>query len=33
MRVLKMFPKDFQKGYLLYKNRKLQPDFYGDVGS
>ena len=32
MRVLKMFPKDFQKGYLLYKQGKLQPDFQGDVG-
>jgi len=30
MRVLKMFPKDFQKGYVLYKNRKLQPDYVGD---
>ena len=33
MRVLKMFPKDFQKGYLLYKERKLQPDFQGDIGT
>ena len=33
MRVLKMFPKDFQKGYLLYKERKLEPDFQGDIGS
>lgn len=33
MRVLKMFPKDFQKGYVLYKERKLQPDFQGDIGS
>ena len=32
MKVLKMFPKDFQKGYLLYKERKLQPDFQGDQG-
>ena len=32
MRVLKMFPKDFQKGYVLYKERKLEPDFAGDLG-
>jgi hypothetical protein len=25
-----MFPEDIQKGYLLYKNKKLQPDFQGD---
>ena len=33
MRVLKMFPKDFQKGYVLYKEGKLQPDFQGDIGT
>ena len=33
MRVLKMFPSEFIKGYLLYKQGKLQPDFQGDVGS
>ena len=33
MRVLKMFPDEFAKGYLLYKQGKLQPDFQGDVGS
>ena len=32
MKVLKMFPKDFQRGYLLYKERKLEPDFIGDIG-
>jgi len=31
MKVLKMFPKDFQKGYILYKERKLVPDFEGDT--
>ena len=30
MRVLKMFPVDFQKGYVLAKQRKLTPDFKGD---
>lgn len=33
MRVLKMFPPEFVKGYLLYKQGKLQPDFQGDAGS
>ena len=33
LRVLKMFPKDVQRGYLLYKEGKLAPDFVGDVGS
>jgi hypothetical protein len=33
MRVLKMFPAEFAKGYMLYKQGKLQPDFRGDVGS
>ena len=33
MRVLKMFPAEFVKGYLLYKQGKLQPDFQGDAGS
>ena len=33
MRVLKMFPTEFAKGYLLYKQGKLQPDFQGDAGS
>ena len=30
LRVLKMFPQDFQRGYLLYKNKKLQPEYSGD---
>ena len=30
MRVLKMFPKDIQKGYALYKSGKLKPDHSGD---
>lgn len=33
MRVLKMFPTEFSKGYLLYKQGKLTPDYSGDVGS
>ena len=31
MRVLKMFPEEFAKGYILYKQNKLQPDFQGDT--
>lgn len=30
-RILKMFPDDFQKGYRLYKKKKLKPDFNGDT--
>lgn len=30
MRVLKLFPDEFSKGYVLYKQGKLQPDFAGD---
>ena len=30
LRVLKNFPKDFQKGYVLYKENKLVGDFRGD---
>jgi hypothetical protein len=26
MRVLKLFPADFQRGYMLYRQNKLQPD-------
>ena len=33
MRVLSLFPKEFAKGYALYKQNKLEPDFYGDQGS
>lgn len=29
-RILKLFPKDMQKGYRLYINGKLKPDFPGD---
>ena len=29
-RILKMFPKEFEKGYRLYKQGKLKPDFLGD---
>ena len=32
MRVLNLFPKEFVKGYMLYKQNKLQPDFQGDQG-
>lgn len=32
MRVLKMFPEEFAKGYVLYKQGKLQPDYQGDIG-
>ena len=31
MRVLKLFPEEFQKGYILYKQGKLVPDFQGDT--
>ena len=31
IRVLNMFPKDFQKGYMLFKQKKLQPEFQGDT--
>jgi len=31
MRVLNLFPKEFKKGYILYKEGKLQPDFEGDT--
>jgi len=30
MRILKIFPSDFEKGYKLYKQGKLKPDFPGD---
>lgn len=33
MRVLNLFPKEFAKGYVLYKQNKLQPDYQGDTGS
>ena len=31
MRVLNLFPKEFKKGYILYKEGKLPPDFAGDA--
>lgn len=31
LRILKAFPKEFQKGYLLYKEGKLPKDFSGDT--
>jgi hypothetical protein len=31
IRILKMFPRDFQKGYIAYVNGKLVPDFPGDT--
>ena len=31
MRVLKLFPDEFAKGYMLYKQGKLLPDFPGDT--
>ena len=31
LRVLKMFPRDFQKGYTAYINGQLVPDFPGDT--
>ena len=31
LKVLKLFPPEFRKGYMLYKQRKLQPDFVGDI--
>jgi len=31
MKVLKMFPDEFAKGYVLYKKGKLPPEFMGDT--
>lgn len=31
MRVIKMFPKEFAKGYVLYKQGKLKGDYSGDT--
>ena len=33
MRVIKMFPEEFAKGYLLFKQGKLKSDYQGDTGS
>lgn len=30
MKVLKLFPEEFRKGYLLYKQGKLTPEYIGD---
>ena len=30
LRVLQMFPEDFQRGYILYRKGKLSPDYIGD---
>lgn len=32
MRVLNLFPDEFKKGYMLFKQGKLEPDYYGDSG-
>jgi hypothetical protein len=31
MKMLNLFPSEFKKGYVLYKEGKLQPDFIGDT--
>lgn len=31
MKVLNLFPKEFKKGYILYKEGKLVPDYQGDT--
>ena len=31
MKMLNLFPKEFKKGYILYKEGKLKPDFMGDT--
>ena len=31
LRILKMFPRDFQKGYMAYVNGQLVPDYPGDT--
>ena len=31
MKVLKLFPEEFRKGYILYKEGKLMPEFAGDT--
>jgi len=32
IKILKLFPKDFQKGYQLFRKGKLKPLFTGDEG-
>jgi hypothetical protein len=29
-KILKVFPPEFEKGYRLYRQGKLKPDFIGD---
>ena len=31
LRILKLFPAEFKKGYMLYKQGKLKPDYAGDI--
>ena len=31
MKMLNLFPKEFKKGYIAYKEGRLQPDFLGDT--
>ena len=31
MKILNVFPKEFRKGYIAYKEGRLQPDFLGDT--
>ena len=31
IKILNLFPKEFKRGYILYKEGKLQPDFAGDT--
>jgi hypothetical protein len=31
MRVIKLFPPEFAKGYMLFKQGKLGPDYSGDT--
>lgn len=31
MKILNLFPQEFKKGYILYKEGKLKPDFNGDT--
>lgn len=33
MRILNLFPDDFKKGYMLFKNGKLKQDYRGDTGA
>lgn len=33
MKILNLFPKEFAKGYALFKQGKLEPDYQGETGS